>query len=122
MSYFLYISFYVVLRNVFSLSSTFLFYIYIGLSKLTNLKRLDIAYNDITLLELNIMENLTNLEYLSVENNSIVSVQGLKVMTLMLYKGLFVQGLNESPVNASPCEHSTYHAMPCHAMPRHAIP
>ena len=50
----------------------------VGLSKLTNLKRLDIAYNDITSLEVNTMENLTHLEYLSVENNSIVSIQGLK--------------------------------------------
>ena len=51
----------------------------VGISKLTNLKRLDLAYNDITTLDVNTMEYLTNLEYLSVECNSIVTMQGLKV-------------------------------------------
>ena len=57
----------------------FIHIMYSGLAKLTNLKRLTLDHNNVTSLEINILEELINLEYLSVENNYISSIQGLKV-------------------------------------------
>uniref|UniRef100_A0A8C3M464 Leucine rich repeat containing 9 n=1 Tax=Chrysolophus pictus TaxID=9089 RepID=A0A8C3M464_CHRPC len=49
-----------------------------GISKLTKLKRLSVNNNHLTSLKKHVFENLSHLHYISVENNRIASLVGLK--------------------------------------------
>jgi Leucine-rich repeat (LRR) protein len=48
--------------------------LFVNISKLTNLKYLNLSYNQITTIPKNIFDNLTNLEYLWIGSNDITSM------------------------------------------------
>lgn len=61
-----------------SLHTKCILFIFWGISKLTKLTRLSVNNNHLTSLEIHVFENLCHLHYVSIENNRITSLVGLK--------------------------------------------